>query len=189
MADYRYNCDRRDCNGSLGLSYNQVYDITDIEPSGGITEPVTLAEAKNFCKIDVSEDDTLIEMMITACRLECEAITNIGFVQREIIVTQDNRNGGAYLPLGPVGTVTAVDDEDGDPIVNYRIVGSTWKQILEPVRERIVLTYDAGYTTLPVDLKLALLECIYFRYDERKVRENPYPALYLESLAKYSRVW
>lgn len=174
------------CN--KGLSYNCVYDIVDVEPSGGITEPVALEEVKNFCKIDVSEDDDLIEMLITACRLECEEITNVGFVQREVIVTQDNRNGGAYLPLGPVGTITSVKDED-DNDLDYEISGTTWKRLLTPAVDRVVLTYQAGYETLPKDLRTCLLECIFFRYDERKVRENAYPPVYLESLRKYSRVW
>ena len=188
MADYRYNFDNRDCNGS-GLSYNQVLDITDIEGSDEvITEPVTLTEVKNFCKIDVSEDDTLIEMMITACRQECEGLTNIGFVQREIIVVQDNGNGGAFLPLGPVGTITSVKDID-DNDITYQASGSTWKQILTPKIPRLYITYTAGYATLPMELKLALLECIFFRYDERKVRENSHPPVYLDQLKKYARIW
>jgi len=189
MADYRYNFDRRDCHEGAGLSYNQVYDITDIETSGEIaTEPVTLEEVKNFCKIDVSEDDTLLEMMITACRQECEAITNIGFVNREVVVQQNNGNGGCYLPLGPIGDISSVKDIEGNDI-EYKAVGSTWKQILWPVHERLVLVYDAGYTTLPMELKLALLECIFYRYDERKVRENAHPPIYLDQLKQHARIW
>lgn len=189
MADYRNNFDRRDCNDGSGLSYNQVLDITDVEGSDEvITEPVTLAEVKNFCKIDVTEDDNLIEMMIIACRQECEALTNIGFVQREIIVVQNNGNGGAYLPLGPVGTIGAVVDGD-TTITTATFSGSTFKQILTPRSERITLTYSAGYSLLPKELKLALLECIFFRYDERKVRENAHPPVYLDQLKKHSRIW
>lgn len=175
------------CN--KGLSYNCVYDIVDVEPSGGpVNEPVELDDVKNFCKIDTTDDDDLIEILITACRLECEEITNVGFVQREIIVTQDNRNGGAYLPLGPIGTISSVKDElDND--LTYTTSGATWKQLLTPTVDRIVLTYQAGYEVLPKDLRTCLLECIFFRYDERKVRENAYPPVYLESLKKYSRVW
>lgn len=188
MADYRYNFDRRDCNAGDGLSYNQVLDITDIEPSGGLNEPVTLTEVKNFCKIDVSDDDLLIEMMITSCRRECEALSNIGFVNREIIIVQDNGNGGCYLPLGPVGTITSVKDLDGNDIT-YKTSGTTWKQILWPNHRNMVITYDGGYETLPLELKLALLECIFFRYDERKVRENAHPPVYLDILKQHCRIW
>lgn len=173
---------------NCGLSYNQVLDITDVEPSGGISEPVNVDEVKNFCKIDVSEDDDLIEMLITACRIECEELTNIGFVRRDIIVLQDNGNGNAYLPLGPIGTISSVrDTEDND--LTYEVAGTTWKQLVSPRYNRIVLTYTAGYSTLPANLKLALLECIFYRYDERKLRENAHPPVYLYLLNQVSRVW
>lgn len=185
--DYRYNIDHRDC-GYLGLSYNQVLDLTDVEPSGGITEPVDLTEVKNFCKIDVSEDDTLITMLITACRVECEQLTNIGFVNREVIVVQNNGNGGAYLPLGPNGAISTVID-DTTTITTAQFSGTTWKQILLPISDRITITYTTGYEVLPANLKLALLECIFYRYDERKVRENAHPPVYLDLLKQVSRIW
>jgi hypothetical protein len=170
------------------LSYNQVLDITDIEPSGGITEPVTLTEAKNFCKIDVSDDDTLITMLLTSCRLECESLTNIGFVNRNVIVVQNNGNGGAFLPLGPNGDIATVQDTDGNDLT-YVPSGTTWKQIISPRSERLVITYNTGYTTLPANLKLALLECIFYRYDERKVRENAHPPIYIDLLKQVARIW
>lgn len=179
------------CKGS-GLSYNQLLDITDIEPSGGITEPVTLEEAKNFAKIDVSEDDVLIEMLITACRIECEQLSNIGFVEREVVLIQNNGNGGAYLPLGPNGAIGEV--KNGDTVITTaEFSGTTWKQILSPRSERLTITYTTGYTTLPANLKLALLECIFYRYDERKRGESSAFAssqpVYLEHLKQVARIW
>lgn len=190
MADYRYNFDRRDCLTGNGLSYNQVLDLVDVEDSGApaVTEPVTLPEVKNFCKVDVSEDDTLIEMLITACRIECEQLTNIGFVNREVVLIQNNGNGGAYLPLGPNGAVSEVIDYE-TVITTAKFSGTAFKQILEPWSDRLTITYNTGYTTLPQNLKLALLECIFYRYDERKVRENAHPPIYLDLLKQVARVW
>lgn len=187
--DYRNNIDHRDCHTGNGLSYNQVIDLVDVEPSGDHVEPVDLTEVKNFCKIDVSEDDTLIEMLITACRIECEQLTNIGFVNREVVLIQNNGNGGAYLPLGPNGTITSVVNEQGDAVTGYKITGTAWKQILEPWYRHLVITYNTGHTTLPANLKLALLECIFYRYDERKVRENAHPPIYLDLLKQVARIW
>lgn len=188
MADYRYNFDRGDYQYSDGLSYNQVLDLIDIEPSGPAPdEPVTLEEVKNFCKIDVSEDDTLITMMITSCRLECEQLSNIGFVNRDVELVQNNGNGGAYLPLGPNGDIASVKNIEGTDLT-YKASGTAWKQILEPWHERLYIIYNTGYTTLPESLKLALLECIFYRYDERKVRENAHPPVYLDLLKQVTRV-
>jgi len=175
-------------NMTSGLSYNQVYDVVDVETSGGLTEPVTIDEVKNFCKIDVSEDDDLIEMLITACRIECEELTDIGFVRRQIVASLNNGNGGIYLPLGPHGDIESVTDSDEND-VTYESANSYFKQILTPCSERLIVTVDAGYETLPKHLKLALLECIFYRYDERKQRENAYKPVYLDTLKQYSRVW
>lgn len=174
-----------------GPCYNEIYDITEVEPSGEvvITEPVTPTEVKNFCKIDdISEDDDLIDLLITACRQECEDLTNVGFIRREIVVALSNGNGGVYLPLGPVGTISSiVDSSDNDLSESVTYRGSTWKQIVEPRYRDIVITYECGYETLPAVLKRGLLECIFYRYDERKGREsNP---VYLETLKPYCRVW
>lgn len=187
---YQRNMDQfEDCNQGDGLSYNQVLDLCDVEGSDDtITEPVTLTEVKNFCKIDVSEDDTLISMMIISCMLECEQLTNIGFYNREVTLVQNNGNGGAFLPLGPNGTITSVKDIEGVDI-SYKASGTAWKQILWPNHERLYIIYTTGYSSLPANLKLALLECIFYRYDERKVRENAHPPVYLDLLKQVARIW
>jgi len=189
MINYYYHTD---CNASAGLSYNQVLDLVDVEPSGdGPEEPVTLTEAKNFCKIDVSEDDLFLELLIPACRIECEELSNIGFINRDVVLVQNNGNGGAYLPLGPNGAISLMEDADGNEIEadNYTISGTAFKQIISPRLERMTVYYNTGYEVLPQNLKLALLECIFYRYDERKVRENAHPPVYLDLLKQVSRVW
>lgn len=165
MADFRSNCDHRDSTNS-GLSYNQVIDVIFDEDSGAPTEPVTLAEAKNFCKIDVTEDDTLITALITAARQMCEAFSNIGFVEREVIAIVNNGNGGVFLPYGPIDTVTEVLIND-DPITTYEVSGVKWKQLLEPNNDRVTVKYTGGYATLPENLKTALLNAIFYLYDNR----------------------
>ena len=41
-----------------GVGYNSVLDIEFNDSE--ITEPVTLVEAKDFCKIDIGTDDNLV---------------------------------------------------------------------------------------------------------------------------------
>lgn len=165
MADYSSNCDHQDSRNS-GLSYNQVIDVIFNEDSGAPTEPVTLAEAKNFCKIDVSEDDTLITALITAARQMCEEFSNIGFIERELTSIFNNGNGGKFLPYGPIDTVTEVKINDV-VTTTYTLGGVKWKQLLDPVADRVEVTYTGGYATLPENLKTALLNAIFYLYDNR----------------------
>jgi hypothetical protein len=174
---------------NTGLSYNQGYDITEVEPSGGITEPVDLTEAKNFCKIDVDDDDALIESLITTGRIMCEDYTNIGFVKRTVIVELNNGNGNCYLPLGPVGEIESLKDMDGNEITDPEYGGSTWKQIISPRYNRMVITYEAGYETLPENLRTALLNTIYYLYDNRAVGVDNIGPIAQMILNPLRRVW
>jgi len=71
-----------------GVSYNSVLDIEFDD--GEITEPVTLTEAKDFCKVDIGTDDDLIIALITAARQQCEAYTAVGFVVHDIVAIVNN---------------------------------------------------------------------------------------------------
>lgn len=88
------------------------YDIV----TAAASEPITLQEAKDFLRVDISDDDTLIEALITAAREMCEQYT------RRILVTTtvdeyfdmfpNYRNAVdkdiIYLSRGPVASVTSV---------------------------------------------------------------------------------
>lgn len=150
---------------NCSLSYNQILSTT-LEVVE--TEPVTLLEAKNFCKISVSDDDVLIGELITAAREMCEDYTNISFVAREVIASFNNGNGGIFLPYGPVGDDTALTDVDGEEI-DGTVTSGDWKQVRTPNYDYLTATYTGGYDTLPKKLKTALLNAIYYLYDNRAV--------------------
>lgn len=168
------------------VSYNQ---ILDVQLADVVTEPVTGEEAKLFCKIDISDDNDLIEELITAAREMCEKYTGISFVKREVTAVFNNSNGGTYLPYGPVGEITEILDEDGDEILaaNYKIIGSQFKQLKEPCYAEITATYEGGYDTLPKELKTALLEAIFYMYDNRSVGDD-IGEVAIKKLRRYRRV-
>lgn len=129
----------------------QIEVITDLS-----TEPVTLTEAKNFMNIDFSDFDDLITMLIQASRMESERVTGKAYGAKVIQVTGNtltDKNGDVekIYPITPFVSAVTWADEDGN--VDYR--------------------YNAGYNTLPVDLKLAILQRVAtgFAY-----RENGYEA-------------
>ena len=92
------------------VSYNSILDI-DITTWPN-TEPVSLSEAKDFCRIDIGTDDNIILALITAARQQCEAYTNIAFAEYEMTVVLNNENGETLLPYGPLITILQVTDED-----------------------------------------------------------------------------
>ena len=150
------------------VGYNSVLDIQFDD--GAITEPITLTETKDFCKIDIGTDDALITELIKSAREMCEDYTGIGFVVHNITANIDNPNGGIYLPYGPIIAINSVknaDSEELDIDDQYTISGKEFKRLLTPKENNLTVEYEAGYSTLPNRLKLALLNTVYYLYDNR----------------------
>lgn len=150
------------------VAYNSILDIEFNDE--GIIEPVLLTEAKDFCRIDIGTDDTLITAIITAARQQCEAFTGVGFVYREIVAVVNNENGNIYLPYGPIGDISSVTNDQGTTLVldqSYSVSGNQWKRLLTPHENNITVSYFGGYQTIPEVLKLGLLNAIYYMYDNR----------------------
>lgn len=170
MADYRSNCDHRECEGS-GLSYNQVLDVIFNEESGSVDEPVTLDEAKDFCAIELTYagNDAIVQSLIIAARQMCEKMSGIGFIERTVTAIVNNGNGGIFLPYGPIGNIDSLSIDDSQtPITGYNVQGVKWKQLLWPRAKRITVQYTGGYAApLPDNLKTALLNAIKYLYDNR----------------------
>lgn len=150
------------------VSYNCVLDVEFND--GEITEPVTLSEAKDFCKIDISTDDAILTELITAAREMCEDFTNIGFVPHTITATLNNPNGGIELPYGPTIEIIDVVNADGDTLElddDYTLSGNLFKSLKTPKEDGLVVTYIAGYEVLPKRLKTAVLNTVYYLWDNR----------------------
>lgn len=160
--DYYKNADKLDSD-ILGVTYNQVVDI---DRGTVATEPVTLNELKNYCKIAYSTDDALLTALITAAREICENYSYVSMVQREITAWINNFNGGTYLPYGPVGDIILVKDLDGNTITDYTTTGGQFKKILTPY-EPLQVTYEGGYVSTPDFLKVAIMAQALFMYENR----------------------
>jgi len=172
-----------------GVGYNSVLDIEFND--GVITEPVTLTEAKDFCKVDIGTDDTLITALITAARQQCEAYTAVGFVVHDIVTIVNNINGEIYIPYGPMIAINQVTNADGDVLVldtDYTLSGNQFKRLLTPREKNITIDYSAGYDELPNVLKTALLNQIYYLYDNRSIGVDDVAPIAKNLLNPYRRV-
>jgi uncharacterized phiE125 gp8 family phage protein len=151
------------------VNYNSVVDIEFVETT--VIEPVGLTEAKNFCKIDIGTDDDIIESMITSAREMCEDFTNIGFVEHNAVAVLNNSNGGITLPYGPLISINQVTNKRGDVLIldkDYTLSGNAFVRLLTPTEDDITIDYQTGYQVLPNRLKLAVLNTIYYLYDNEK---------------------
>lgn len=146
-----------------GPKYNSVLKVAFSEESA--TEPVTVDEVKDWCRIDVSDDDTLIGKLIKGARVICENYANLSFIKRTITAKIRNGLGDFYPPYGPVVGDPAATYKSGDTIDDFDFDCS--------YPDTITVVYDAGYDaadgyeTLPDNLRTALLNQVLFMYENR----------------------
>jgi len=168
--------------GTVTFSYNidDPVAITIFYSSTGTTgvaptEPVTVAEFKNYAKIDTgSLEDTIITDMIITAREQCEDYLGVSIINRTVTAILNNSCGGIFLPYCPFISMVSVRDSEGEIIdtdnytlSNKGISGMLFPQLLEPWDERITLSYTAGYGIPPSRIKTAILQQTFFLYENR----------------------
>lgn len=154
------------------------------------TEPITATEVKAHCRVDISDDDTLIGNQIKAARVWAEAFTGRQFVTatwEQIADTFLSRTIRlAYPPLASVTSVAYTDtsgdaqtvssddyqvDTDSEP---GRLVPDwdfSWPSTQAGTVNAVTITYVAGYgaaSAVPDDIKQALLMRVAHWYEHRE---------------------
>lgn len=144
-----------------------------------VTEPLERAEAKTWCIITSTDDDTLIDRLITTARMQVENKTRRSLVEYTVVLTVQVY-GCFKLPWGPVRSITTIERRDGytddDPdwqaltTADYRLDGN----VLSGIRWSVYrITYVVGYTgtsgahITPQALKDAVGAQVAFLYENR----------------------
>ncbi|MGE0213495.1 MAG: head-tail connector protein [Parvibaculaceae bacterium] len=174
--------------------------LTLIDPP--VAEPVTLAEAKVFLRLDGSEEDALVDRLIAAARAHVERETGLALLTQRWTQTLDRWPDDA-VPLGiwPVSAVeqVAVKDALGSPAEvdaeSYvaDLAGRPARLLRpggwpEPGLEMggIAITFEAGFgderDDVPADLRQALLMLVAHWFERRTgleeaLREKSPPAV------------
>lgn len=89
--------------------------------AGPATEPVTLAEAKAFLRVDGSDEDSFISTLITAARLHTESVSSRAMISQSWRVVRDRwpPDRRVRLPVAPLRSLSAIRayDTDGNATV------------------------------------------------------------------------
>lgn len=154
------------------------------------SEPISLAEAKLFLRVDHNAEDSLIASLIGAAREAVEAGIGRALITRRVRESLDiwrrDAVNGAALGLGPVTNVVALRllaDNGGQSVIDperYRLEGNRDRPRLVfpsgfPATLRsaggIEIEYDCGYADeagdLPIALRLATLQIVASLYELR----------------------
>lgn len=155
------------------------------------SEPITTTEAKSWLKVDFSDDDTLIGMLITSVRESLEKFTGLALIEKTIEYFDDEIDSEILLPYP---AHTAITEVKINGVVSTSYVKTGLNQFIvypNQVQSTMAIT-DAGikitYTctgTCPTALKTAMLKEIDEQYRNRgntfegsinQLSENTYAA-------------
>lgn len=155
------------------------------------SEPITTAEAKLHCRVDLTDDDVPIAAWIVAAREEVERISGMALISQTLELVLPNWPIGdrIELPRPPLTSVTSVKykDKDGNettwdsanylagvdsvPGVLVLAWNAVWPSVdlypIEPIRIRYVAGF-ANAAAVPQSLKQAMLLLIGHWYENRE---------------------
>jgi hypothetical protein len=143
----------------------------------GITEPVTLAEAKAYARIDGSSEDTLITSLITMARTHCESYIGKCIVLKTVEINSFTFPYQFQMPYGPltnelnVTKCVTVDQNGVETPLNYQVNAGLFPKIFilgGDQSYKFKLVYIAGMTTVPEDIKLAIKMMVNTLYERRE---------------------
>jgi hypothetical protein len=144
-------------------------------------EPVALAEAKAWCRIDSDDEDALVATLIAAARLHVEALTGRALVTQTWRLVLDHPPRLVVLPVAPAIELLVAPEGavlEGDAVL---LPGPT---------AALSLDYTAGYgaaADVPADLKQAVLTLVAY-WSENRDALTTAPLGFDRLVASYKRV-
>jgi uncharacterized phiE125 gp8 family phage protein len=159
--------------------------------TGPTTEPVTLAEAKAHCRIEIPDDDGLLAGYILAARNYVEGQTHRTMLTQTWDCTADYgwpmRSGRHRfdVPLSPVQAVSSISYVDQNGATQtlatslYTVVSNRTKAFIVPsynaswpsvqcVPDAVTVRVVVGYTQTPDELRQAMLMLVGSFYENRE---------------------
>lgn len=188
-------------------TYNQIIDVADITPESGIiTEPVSLAEMKNFLRLEGFEDDNesgempfdsddeLIQELITSAREGLEKFCGRSIVPHTWKVLLTNLAGDIELPYSngvdlsaSGGALDSIFDCNGNDIDDYDLIGTEFLYLQLPLKEKMTLVYSVE-PIVPKRIKQAIMRDVAFHYENRNDSPGELSEQAEVMASKYKRV-
>ena len=137
------------------------------------TNELTLEVAKSWMRIDHSDKDTLITLLIDEAKELIETYINYTLTPATITLTATARTK-LFLPYGPVQSITSVKDTDGEDVTYtydglYIDFAPSVYSVTAPSTPYVQTTtiYTTGTDSLPAGLLLSWKEVVLHLYENR----------------------
>jgi len=156
------------------------------------SEPVTVEEAKTWCRQRMNDEDALFPMLIATARSKVEAYLRRPLISRELTERRTGLGRFMVLPVAPVITVDQVryiDTSGASQVLasdQYRVLthealpviypatGISWPSVL-PEPDTVEIDMTAGYgdaSDLPPEFRAAVLLLVGYLYENREAMQD-----------------
>lgn len=136
--------------------------ITDLA-----SEPVTVAEVRDYLRITTTAEDTLLGELITDARERLEKFTNLSFGAKTLKCRWNFLDNWQEIPYQPNAVISACVNDDNVALA-YTLRGLEYKSIYCINNTGVTITYTTGFTTLPKALKIAIMKEVSTSYENRE---------------------
>lgn len=148
------------------------------------TYPVTRTEAKLHCRIDGTDEDALVDSYLAAATSFVENYTGRALISQTWEAVYDDFSDSMLLAKGPVQSITYVKyfdtsdaeqtlatdqyvlDNVSDPAWVVKAEDATYPDVADGVNN-VIIRFVAGYSTLPAEIKAAIMLLVSGWYDNR----------------------
>ena len=139
---------------------------------------ITTADAKAFLKVDISDDDTLIDNLVSAATESAQEYTNRFFIDTTLLQYGTKFSDLTELLKSPVDSITHIKYYDSDnvqqtlsssvysliPAIEPSLISLSGRESYPSVADRtdaIECKYVVGYGTASTDVPNAIIEAVY----------------------------
>lgn len=173
-------------------------------------EPVAVADLKLSLRVDGTDEDVLLALMITTARIRCEELTRRSLIASNWKLTLDGFDELCEIPRPPLIAVTAIKYVDPagaqqtlDPSA-YRVDATSAPARIEPVDQwpataarfgAVEVTFSAGYGPNAVDVPQTLRQWItlaagdFYANREAWSDNKSLPLPFADGLLDEARLW
>ena len=155
----------------MPYSYLNDYTLTDVTP---VVEVITVAEAKQYCRVDNTVENDLFEELITQSREAVEKASGLSITPKIATVWFTNLATMFNFPFGPIVQFSSLTDNNGnvlDPAA-YKLIGGDYPSLKYPAYADMKAVYSTGMEVVPKELKIAILDQINYGYENRGMDVN-----------------
>lgn len=132
-----------------------------------LLQPITLEEAKSFCRVLTNDDDAIITILIDAATEYAQSVTGRQLCNATYQIVAGASTSPLRLPKAPLKQILSV--KSGGVDIDYSLHYDFDVGFIEFSAENdVTIIYQAGYDTIPSSIKAWVMNKVSSLYEQRE---------------------